>query len=414
VDEPSPPTRLARRLGTFDAVVVGLGSMVGAGVFVAFAPAARAAGNGLLLGLGIAALVASCNASSSARLAVLSPKSGGAYVYGSERLGPLWGNLAGLGFIAGKIASSAAMALTFGAYAAPEFAQPLAVAAVLALTALSYFGVERSVSATKVIVAAVLSVLALFVAAVWLGGSAEVARLWPVRTTPLGVLESAGFLFFAFAGYARVTTLGEEVLDPVRTIPRALTFALGLTLVLYVLVAVSVLAGAGAVATADSAAPLVTALEAGRFAWLSPAIRIGATFASLGALLSLLLGISRTTFAMAANRDLPALLAAVHPRYRVPHRAELAVGCLVALVVALADVRGALGVSSFLVLVYYAIANAAAWTLRIESWLSRAVPAAGVAGCLGLAASLPASAAMLGALVLALGGMAYAVRTRSR
>ncbi len=134
LNEPSSPTRLARRLGTLDAVAVGLGSMLGAGVFVAFAPAARAAGNGLLLGLVAAALVASCNASSSARLAALYPESGGAYVYGRRRLGTFGGYLAGFGFVAGKLASCAAMAVTFGAYAAPAAARPLAVAAVLVLT----------------------------------------------------------------------------------------------------------------------------------------------------------------------------------------------------------------------------------------------------------------------------------------
>jgi basic amino acid/polyamine antiporter, APA family len=387
---------------------------VGAGVFVAFAPAARAAGNGLLLGLVLAALVASCNASSSARLAARLPKSGGAYVYGHERLGPLWGNLAGLGFIAGKIASAAAMALTFGAYAAPEFARPLAVGAIVALTGLGYFGVERSVVATKLIVAVVLAVLACFMAAVWLGGSARLEHLWPLETSPGGVLESAGLLFFAFAGYARLATLGEEVKEPERTIPRALGLALGLALALYLLVALTVLAAAGAAATAHSAAPLVTALSSSSPTWLSSAIRVGATCASLGALLSLLLGISRTTFAMAANGDLPVVLAAVHPHHRVPHRAELVVGGAVALAAGFADVRSAIGVSSFLVLAYYAIANAAAWTLRVESWLSRAVPAVGLGGCSLLALALPPHAIMLGALFLSAVALAQMLRHRRK
>jgi APA family basic amino acid/polyamine antiporter len=362
----------------------------------------------------VAALVASCNASSSARLASLFPESGGTYVYGRERLGPFWGYLAGFGFVSGKLASSAAMAMTFGAYAAPSAARPLAVCAVLALTALSYFGVERSVGATKVIVSVVLLALALFVAGAWLGGGVKVARLWPVSTTPLGVLEAAGFLFFAFAGYARVATLGEEVKAPERTIPRALAIALGVALALYVAVGVTVLAGANLTAIAHSEAPLATVLDSGRSAWLSPAVRVGATFASLGALLQLLLGISRTVFAMAGNGDLPASLMAVHPRYRVPHRAELAAGAVVGVVVLLADVRGAIGFSSFAVLTYYAITNAAAWTLKAESWLSRSVPALGFVGCSGLAATLPPRSVLLGGLVLAAGVLLHFARRGQR
>jgi APA family basic amino acid/polyamine antiporter len=408
------PTRLARRLGTFDAVVIGLGSMIGAGVFAAFAPAARSAGNELLLGLAIAAFVAYCNATSSAQLAAIYPESGGTYVYGRERLGHFWGFVAGWGFVIGKLASCSAMAMTFATYAAPSLARPLAVAAVVALTAVNYMGVKKTAVLTTVIVATVLVALAAVVSAVWLGGATEPGRLWPLSgATPYGILQSAGFLFFAFAGYARLATLGEEVIDPKRTIPRAIPIALGITLVVYASVAVSILAGVGASAVAASTAPLVAAVEAGRLAWLSPAVRVGATVASLGVLLSLIVGVSRTAFAMASNHDLPAFLAAVHPRYRVPHRAEVAVGVIVATVASLADIRSAIGFSSFAVLTYYAIANAAAWTLRREErrW-PRALAAVGVLGCLVLALTLPLPSVMAGGGVLAVGALVFLVRYR--
>jgi APA family basic amino acid/polyamine antiporter len=408
------PSRLARRLGTFDAVVIGLGSMIGAGVFAAFGPAARAAGNGLLAGLAIAAIVAYCNATSSAQLAALHPESGGAYVYGRKRLGPFWGFLAGWGFVMGKLASCAAMAMTFGSYAFPSLARPLAIGAVIALTAVNYMGVQKTAALTKLIVAAVLCVLTVVVAAVWLGGSTDAGRLWPLSgTSAYGVLQSAGFLFFAFAGYARLATLGEEVIEPARTIPRAIPIALGITLVVYAAVAVSALAGAGAGAVASSPAPLATAVEAGRLAWLSPTARVGATVASLGVLLSLIVGISRTAFAMAANHDLPVFLSAVHPRYRVPHRAALVAGGIVASVAAVADVRSAIGFSSFAVLTYYAIANAAAWTLEPQQrrW-PRALAAFGLLGCLALAFTLPLASVIGGGGVLSLGAIVYAVRRR--
>jgi APA family basic amino acid/polyamine antiporter len=409
-------TRLARRLGTVEAIWIGLGSMIGAGVFATFGPAARAAGNGLLLGLAIAAFVAYCNATSSAQLAALYPESGGAYVYGRKRLGFFWGFLAGWGFVVGKLASCAAMAMTFGSYAAPALARPLAVGAVVALTTVNYFGVTKTAAVTKITVAIVLLALAVTVGAVWLGGATDAGRLWPLRgASPYGVLQSAGLLFFAFAGYARIATLGEEVIEPKCTIPRAIPIALGITLVIYSTAALSALAGAGASEIATSAAPLTTAVERGHFAWTSPAVRVGAAVASLGVLLSLIAGVSRTAFAMSANRDLPAFFSAVHPRYRVPYRAEVAVGAIAASVVAVADIRSAIGFSSFAVLTYYAIANAAAYTLPPEPrrW-TRALGALGLVGCGSLAFALPASSVLAGAALLGSGAVVYLVRQRWR
>src|SRR3954452_13657339 len=158
------PDRLARRLGLGDAVVIGLGSMIGAGAFAAFAPAAEAAGAGLLIGLAVAAVVAYCNATSSARLAALYPESGGTYVYGRKRLGSFWGYLAGWGFVVGKTASCAAMALTVGFYIDPGLVRPIAVAAVVALTAVNYGGIQKSAWVTRAVVAVVLAVLASVVA----------------------------------------------------------------------------------------------------------------------------------------------------------------------------------------------------------------------------------------------------------
>src|SRR3954468_8254291 len=203
------PSRLARRLGLGDAVVLGLGSMIGAGVFVAVGPAASAAGSGLLIGLGVAAVVAYCNATSSAQLAAVHPSSGGTYVYGRERLGPFWGYLAGWSFVVGKTASCAAMALTVGAYVWPGQAHAVAVAAVVALTAVNYGGIQKSAWLTRAIVTVVLAVLASVVVVCLGSGASEAGRLGTgVSGGVSGVLQAAGLLFFAFAGYARIATLG--------------------------------------------------------------------------------------------------------------------------------------------------------------------------------------------------------------
>jgi APA family basic amino acid/polyamine antiporter len=411
----SGTTGLARRLGTGDAVVIGLGSMVGAGVFAAFGPAAQAAGSALLVGLAIAALVAYANATASAQLAAQYPVAGGTYVYGRERLGPWWGFLAGWSFVIGKTASCAAMALTFAAYAVPPaWQRPVAAGAVLALTAVNLRGVTRTARLTRVVVAVALAGLAAVVLAGLTGGDPTWAR---VTTGPdatwSGVLGSAGLLFFAFAGYARIATMGEEVRDPARTIPRAIPLALGLAVLVYAVVAVALLTVLGPDEVAASAAPVAALAETSGWAWTGPVVRVAAATASLGALLALVAGVGRTTLAMAREGDLPRALAAVHRRYRVPHRAEAVLGGVVVVLVLTVDLRGAIGFSSFGVLVYYLVANLAASTQdRAHRRYPRALQVLGAVGCVVLAATLPRGAVLGGLAVLAAGAAWRAVRTR--
>ena len=402
-------TVLARRLGTFDAVVIGLGSMVGAGVFSAFAPAAAVAGSALLIGLALAACVAYCNAVASAQLAAQYPTSGGTYVYGRERLGPWWGFAAGWGFVIGKTASCAAMALTFAAYAVPGptwIQRLVGIGAVVALTAVNLRGITRTAALARLLVAGSLVALAVVVVVALTGGHADARNLslGGIAASPYGVLQSAGLLFFAFAGYARIATLGEEVRDPERTIPRAIPLALGIVVAIYLLVGAAALLVAGPALIAASPAPLATTVEASGAAWALPIVRAGAILASLGALLALVAGVGRTALAMAREGDLPRTLAAVDPRHQVPHVAELAIAVAVVVLVATTDLRGAIGFSSFGVLVYYAIANAAAYTQGPEHrrW-PRMFNVAGLIGCLALVVTLPAPAILAGAVVLAVG-----------
>jgi basic amino acid/polyamine antiporter, APA family len=399
---------LARRLGTGDAVVIGLSSMIGAGVFSAFAPAAAAAGAWLLVGLAIAAGVAYCNAVASAQLAAQYPTSGGTYVYGRERLGEWWGFTAGWGFVVGKTASCAAMALTFASYAIPgsTWVQRLAaVLAVAALTTANCLGITRTAGLARVLVAGSVVALLVFFAAIAGSGGADSSNL--TGSSPhgaYGVLQSAGLLFFAFAGYARIATLGEEVRDPERTIPRAIPLALGITVLLYVAVGLTALLAAGPEALAASTTPLATAAKAVGAAWSVPVVRVGAAAASLGALLALIAGVGRTSLAMARNGDLPRVLAPIDPVRRVPARAEIAIGAAVCILVLTTDLRGAIGFSSFGVLTYYAIANAAAYTQppQRRRW-PRALNVLGLVACAALVVTLPLSAVLAGIAVLGLG-----------
>ncbi len=400
----SPPP-LARRLGLADAAFIGLGSMIGAGVFAVWAPAAQAAGAGLLIGLVIAAVVAFCNATASAQLAASYPTSGGTYAYGRAELGPWWGFIAGWCFVIGKLASCAAMALVFAAYAAPPgWERPIAVIAVVALTTVNLFGVTRTAQLIRVIVVIALLGLAVVVASGVAGGAVAPADTASLFTGGIpGILQAAGLLFFAFAGYARIATMGEEVRDPTRTIPRAILIALLTTVAIYAVIAVVVLTVLGP-AVAMSAAPLADVVAAAGWTWAQPVVRIAAAAASLGALLALIAGIGRTSLAMAREGDLPRFFAAVHPRWRVPYRAELAIAIIVIGAVCLVDLRGAIGFSSFGVLLYYLIANLSAFrqrgaARRYPRWLQ----IAGAVGCLVLAFALPWQTVAAGVAVVLIG-----------
>jgi APA family basic amino acid/polyamine antiporter len=406
---------LARRLGTVDAVIIGLGSMLGAGVFAAFSPAARAAGAGLLIGLAIAALVAYCNATASAQLAAQYPMSGGTYIYGRERLGSWWGFLAGWGFVIGKIASCAAMALTFAAYVAPPgWQRPIAVAAVIILATVNYYGITRTAALTKIIIAIVLATLVLVVVASLSEATGRSVRSWDLLAGGwYGILQSAGLLFFAFAGYARIATMGEEVRDPERTIPRAILTALTITVLIYLLVGTSILVALGPAGVAATSAPLAAAIDAMGWVWAELPVRLGAAAAALGALLALIAGVGRTILAMARHDDLPHWLAAVHDRHQVPHHAEVAVAGLVCVLILVTDLRDAIGFSSFGVLLYYLIANVAAYTQLVEQRrFPRILQIIGMVGCGVLVLTLPLSAVLSGSLVFAVGISYRAIRLR--
>ena len=400
--------RLARRLGLADAVIIGLGSMIGAGVFAAFTPAAAAAGSGLLVGLTLAAAVAWANATSSAQLAAQFPESGGTYVYGRECLGDSWGFAAGWAFVVGKTASCAAMAITAATYALggeARAAQVVGLGIVGALSVVLTRGITKTARLARVLLTVTLACLlvtALVVAGFTREWSAPLAGVGDA--TAYGILQSAGLLFFAFAGYARIATLGEEVRAPAVTIPRAITRALGLVIALYAALALLLLATIGASGIASSALPLLAAAQAADVSWVGVFVRVGATVAALGALLGLLSGVSRTVLAMARRGDLPRRLAAVDAANQVPAVAQWWVAGAVVALVLLTDLRHAIGFSSFGVLLYYAIANASAWTQTADHrrW-PRWVQGAGLAGCLVLAATLPMGSVLAGALVVGVG-----------
>jgi APA family basic amino acid/polyamine antiporter len=405
---------LRRAMGRVDATMVGVGAMIGAGAFVVFAPAAAAAGHLLPLAVVIAGFVAYCNASATASLAIRYPSSGGTYVYGREQLGHWPGFLAGWGFITGKLASCAAMALTFGLYAAPGAEKAAAVAAVAGLTIVNLFGITRTALATRVIVSLVVPVLALVIVVAF-SASGDQGEAVAAQVAAGGVFQAAGLMFFAFAGYARIATMGEEVRDPRRTIPVAVFGALGFTLLLYVLLALSLLHALGPAGLAGSTAPLRDAIDAtvpgeGSTGRGGAVVTLAAALACLGALLALIAGVGRTSLAMARGRDLPRVLTRISTRYSVPWVADIATAVVVAVLLLTTDVLTVVGFSSFGVLLYYAIANVAAFTLTERQWYApRWLNAVGAVACLILAFTLPATSVLTMVAVLAVGLVARVI-----
>ena len=278
----------------------------------------------------------------------------------------------------------------------------------MVFTAVNLAGVEKSAAVSIPLVTAVVLIVVVAVVVMFSGHGTASPDL---PTTSGGVLEAAGLLFFAFAGYARLATLGEEVREPARTIPRAIALTFVLVLALYAAAALALLHVLGASELADSVRPFVAGVDAADAHGLVPLVLVGAALAAGGALLSLMLGVSRTTLAMARDGHLPHGLAAVSERTRVPHVAEIAVGVVVAALICLGDLVTSVAFSSFCVLVYYAIANASAWTLS-RAVVPRLVSVLGLAGCTALALSLPLSTVVTGAAVVAAGAAIYAVRRR--
>lgn len=406
-----------RRLGTSDAVVLGLASMLGTGVFAVWAPAAAAAGPWLVLAVLLAGVVALLNASSTADLAVAHPESGGGYVYGRERIGPGAGRLAGVAFLVGKTASAAAAAGVFGAYVLPSQPLPTAVALIVGVSALNIAGVRWTARSAYALVGGTLAVLAVVVLVGLLGsGGSEVASAAALEPAPvttrggvLGVLSAAGLVFFAFAGYARIATLAEEVRDPARTVRRAILIALGGALVVHLLVAIALLVGLGPERLAAESAPLAALVDTGRASAVGVLVRVGAATAAASALLSVLVGVSRTALAMARRGELPGGLAVVGSR-GTPVRADVAGGLVAVVIAVLAGPVAAIALSACSVLVYYAVINLAALRLppaqrRWPRWTA----GLGLVLCVGLAALLPGTQVLITLGALAVGWTACTV-----
>lgn len=415
----SDPRELRRVVRLPGAVMLGLGSIVGTGAFVSIGIAAGVAGPSVVLAIGVAGLLAACNGLSSAQLAAAHPVSGGTYEYGYRYLTPALGFTAGWMFMSAKSASAATAALGLAGYlldALGVTARPAmigtALLAVLVVTALVWHGTSRSNRANAAIVGVTLTTLLLFVIAgapsAAESSAANLAGMLPDRIGVRGLLEATALMFVAYTGYGRIATLGEEVTEPGRTIPRAIIFTLVVSLILYVSVGLVAVGSVGAPRlaemTATSAAPLQDAALEFSGPTLARILAAGAITAMLGVLLNLVLGLSRVLLAMARRGDAPPGLAAIDGVRSSPAAAVIAVGIVVGLLVLTGDVKTTWSFSAFTVLVYYALTNLAALRLPEDSRrFPRAIAWAGLIGCLGLAFWVEWHIWAVGLLVIAAG-----------
>lgn len=412
----SQPPHLRRELGVFGATLMGLGSIVGTGVFVSIGIAAGVAGPAVILAVAIAALVALCNGLSSAQLAANHPVSGGTYEYGYRYLTPALGFIAGWLFLLAKTASAATAALGFAGYLLSAlqldstWTIPVALLAVIVLTFITLSGVRRSNVANTLIVGVTLLSLLWFVRiCLPVAIASDTSNFTPFfKDAPVSVLQASALMFVAYTGYGRIATLGEEARSPRQTIPRAMVVCLLLTMALYLAVA---LVGIGAVgtevlgaATAQTrAAPLevVARTVAGpQAAWV---LAVGAMTAMLGVLLNLILGLSRVLLAMGRRSDMPRFLATLNKQQTTPYWAVIAVAGAIALLVLIGNVKITWSFSAFNVLVYYALTNWAALRLSPQERLFPSwVAWLGLASCLSLAFWVETSVWLVGlGLVLA-------------
>lgn len=374
--------------------------MLGAGLFVVFGPAAQLAGNQMLLALLLAAAVSYLNAASIAQLAARVEKPGGAYAYARVYLNDTWSFLAGSAFLVGKIASAAAIALAVGTYIFPQQAVLIAVAAVVLMAVINILGINRTAFGSMVLAIITISFLVFVVVA---------SILSPIsRSTVLpspsfdGVLAAAAIFFFAFAGYARVASLGNEVADPGRNIPRAINLSFLVVLVIYASLTIVLPAKLGADLALSSRA--VFDLVSVTIPWFPvELVAVVASIAALGSLLALLAGMSRTGAQMAVDEELPKVFSR-RLKNQSPWLSELAVSALVILLVMVGSVVFAIGISSFAILFYYSIANYAAFRQpESESSRLKIFNVLGLLLCVVIGISVPAQSLMTGASLLVLG-----------
>lgn len=394
---------LKRQVGLWGALLLGLGSMIGTGVYAVIPMVAASMGSDVIVGVILAALLAVCNGLNSAQLAAAYPVSGGTYEYGYRLLTPAWGFSAGWMFLLAKSASAATAALALAYYIGGEGAVLIRVALALGVLACMTWvvasGIKRTNTANVVLVGIAIGGLLIFLLAAWNQSRGVAPQSAPDKLVGIGWFEACAWLFVAYTGYGRIATLGEEIHDPHRNITRAMCLTLGVTALIYILVAATV-AAHPQFQGLTSLRQMAGQMDA---PWVGLVVAIAAGIAMLGATLNLLLGLSRMLFAMARRKDMPATFAQLDNNQN-PRMAVFGVAAIIAVLILLGDLRTTWAFSAFTVLIYYGVCNLAALRLRPDQriyprWLAQV----GLAGCVFLALQIHWEMLLTGIALLAVG-----------
>jgi APA family basic amino acid/polyamine antiporter len=411
------PPVLKREIGLFGATALGIGAIIGSGIFIVTGIVAGVAGPAMIFSVLIAGFIAIFSALSVAELSAYLPAEGGTYAYAQNLISPFAGFLAGWIWIFSNIFVGAAVSLGFAHYFATIFPSVpvtlIAAVICLAFIGINYRGVKESVLFNNLLVTLKVLILLFFVA--FGAGFIRPGSFTPLAPAgSLGVLGGASLIFFAYTGFARVTIMAEEVKDPETIIPRSIYLALGISTVIYLMVSAVAIGLAGAPALAHSGSPLADAMNATSTPVAVLVISLGAMIATASVLLTTILGISRIVFSMARNSDLPRLFSRIHPRFGTPHYAIVITGAGMIAALLLADLALVVSVSTFAMLLFYLIANIAALRLPRDhrlypSW----VPALGALSCAGLIVFLTPVSWIIGCAGLLAGGTWYVLRRRT-
>jgi len=412
----SSQSKFKQTLGLFDATAISVGAIIGAGIFVAIGMAAGLAGSALVISMLIAAIISTLTALSFAELTSWQPKEGSIYEYAYQLISPLAGFLVGWMWMLSNVFAGAAVSLGFAHYLTALFpvlpAPWVASILCLAFTALNFFGIQQSARLNSFIVVAKLLILAFFV--IFGLTYIKAANFVPFAPFEVGVLYAACFIFFAYGGFARVAIIADEIKDAKRNVPRAILLSLAISTIVYMLVGVVAVGLVGAPELAGSNSPLTKAIGVAHNVTASSIISAGALLATASVLLTAVLGVSRMAYAMAKRKDIPQALSKLHPKHNTPYYSIWLTGALMGLLVLIIDLSKVMAVSTFALLLYYALANLSALRLKGGKRLyPRFVPILGTASCLTLLVFIffaSMQAWIIGVAGLAVGAIYYAAK----
>ena len=347
----------SRTLTKRNSLYLGLSSMIGAGLFYNLAPTSKISSYSSILGLLLASTLAFANASSSAQLASLYPQTGGTYLYANKVLGKLPGNIAGIVFILGKTVSCVAIALTLGNYISPIYGKELGVGLSVIVFLIGYQGITKTATLARWFVLIVISILTFFCIAILMTPSTNIAIPLLEGFSTSNLFLSAAIWFFAFTGYSRLATYGEEVKNPEKIIPSSILTGLGVTVTIYLLVNWLALAIIGPEVVANSNTPLLIAMDVSVMSDFSFLIVFASTIATASVFLALLPAISRIYVAMSRDGILPNVFSKIHNKNNSAYVSELFVLLTVVVGIYTINITNAIKLSAFFILIYYSLTN---------------------------------------------------------